>query len=144
MKRLYTIMGCNIYELPKIHNRSGNITVIEENLHLPFSIVRVYYLYDVPGGAERGAHAHKEMHHFMVAASGSFCVKLNDGRHKKTVELNRPYFGLHIPPGIWVELFNFSSGAVSLNFVSTKYDEGDYIREYEDFLVFRNEDTSTI
>lgn len=128
-----TVFDCSIIELPKIYDRAGNITVMED-VQLPFPMKRIYYLYDVPGGADRGAHAHYEMHHFMIAASGSFDVILDDGEFKRNVVLNRPYFGLHIPPGIWVKLINFSSGAISLNFVSTEYDEKDYIRNYDTFI----------
>lgn len=136
------IYDCFVVELNKIHNRAGNITVIEENVQLPFIVKRIYYLYDIPSGADRGAHAHLALEHFMVAASGSFEVMLNDGRNKKVVELNRPNIGIYIPPGIWVEVLNFSSGAISLNFVSEKYDETDYIREYHDFIKRKNENSS--
>lgn len=135
-----SIFNCSVIELNKIHSRSGNITVVEK-WQLPFPIKRVFYLFDVPGGSQRGGHGHKEMHHLIVAASGSFEVILDDGKNKKVVKLNRPNYGLHIPPGIWVELSNFSSGAISLNIVSTKYDELDYIRNYKDFLLFKNENT---
>ena len=138
MKAKSTIYNCNVIELKKISSRSGNITVIEKRNQFSFPIRRLYYLYDVPSGADRGAHAHKEMHHFMIAASGSFDVIMDDGRNKKIVQLNRPNFGLYIPPGIWVELINFSSGAISLNLVSTKYDESDYIRDYQDFLMIKS------
>lgn len=132
-----SIFHCSVIELEKIHDRAGNISVVEE-WQLPFPLKRIYYLYDVPSGADRGGHAHKVMHHYMIAASGAFQVILNDGRNKKVVELNRPNYGLHIPPGIWVELINFSSGAISLNIVSTNYDESDYIRDYNEFLLFKN------
>jgi len=136
--KIATVFDCSVYTLNKIHDRAGNITVLEDR-QMPFPLERIYYLYDVPGGSERGAHAHKEMHHLMIAASGSFDVILDDGVNKKIVGLNRPYYGLHIPPGIWVELTNFSSGAISLNIVSTKYDESDYIREYTEFLNFKKD-----
>ncbi|MBN1598675.1 MAG: WxcM-like domain-containing protein [Bacteroidales bacterium] len=129
-----TVYDCCIIKLTKIHDRAGNITVVEENVDLPFPVKRVYYLYDVPSGADRGGHAHKELHHFMVAASGAFDVIVDDGRNKKIVELNRPDYGLYIPPGIWVELINFSAGAISLNLVSDYFSEEDYIREYDEFL----------
>ena len=135
-----SIFNCCVVELNKIHDRAGNITVIEA-WQLPFAFKRIYYLYDVPGGADRGGHAHKEMHHLMVAASGSYDVILDDGVNKKVVELNRPNYGLHIPPGIWVELINFSSGAISLNIVSTKYSESDYIRDYQEFLMIKNKNS---
>lgn len=135
-----SIYDCCIIELNKIHNRSGNITAIEGILNVPFDIKRVYYLYDVPGGAERGGHAHKDLQQLIVAASGCFDVVLDDGKNKKVVELNRPYYGLYIVPGIWRELINFSSGAISLVLASNKYDKNDYLRNYEDFLNFRNND----
>jgi dTDP-4-dehydrorhamnose 3,5-epimerase-like enzyme len=132
-----SIFNCNIIELEKINDRAGNLTVVEE-WQLPFPLKRIYYLYDIPSGADRGGHAHKVMHHFMVAASGAFHVVLDDGNNKKVIELNRPNYGLHIPPGIWVELINFSSGAISLNIVSTNYDESDYMRDYQEFLLSKN------
>ncbi|NLV20331.1 MAG: WxcM-like domain-containing protein [Bacteroidetes bacterium] len=137
MNKRSTIYDCSVVHLPKVNNRAGNITFVENNIHVSFSISRIYYLYDIPAGAERGGHAHKELHHFMVAASGSFNVILDDGINKKVVELNRPDYGLYIPPGIWAELFNFSSGAISLNLVSEKYDENDYLRKYDEFLLFK-------
>lgn len=127
------IHACNVIELNKIHNRSGNITIIQNELHLPFSIRRVYYLYDVPGGSERGGHAHKELYQLIVAASGSFDVVLDDGRGKKIVHLNRPNFGLVVVPGIWREIVNFSSGAICLVLASEKYSASDYIRDYSEF-----------
>jgi len=133
-----TIYNCSVIELNKIHDRSGNITVVEGNNHIPFKVERVYYLYDVPGGAERGGHAHKNLHQLIVAASGCFDVVVNDGRNKKVVELNRPNFGLLIYPGIWSELINFSSGAISLVLASHLYDESDYIRDYKDYLKYKH------
>ena len=132
-----SIYDCHIIELNKIHNRSGNITAIEGEVDLPFSIRRVYYLYDVPGGAERGGHAHKELQQLIVATSGCFDVVLSDGKNRKVVELNRPYYGLYVVPGIWREIINFSSGAICLVLASEKYKEKDYIRNYEDFLEFK-------
>jgi len=137
MDSLSNIYNCCVVELGKIHNRAGNITVIEERKLVPFDIKRVYYLYDVPGGAERGGHAHKELYQLVVAASGCFDVILDDGRNKKVVELNRPYYGLLIVPGIWRELINFSSGAICLVLASAKYDKIDYIRDYKEFINFK-------
>ncbi len=130
------VYDCSIIELPRIIERSGNITPVEPNNTIPFGIERIYYLYDVPGGAERGGHAHKELQQLIVAASGSFSVVLDDGMQKRIIELNRPYFGLHIVPGIWRELINFSSGAVCLVLASLRYDEVDYIRDYGYFKEF--------
>jgi len=129
-----SIYNCNVIELPKIHNRAGNITPLHGGIEIPFGIKRVYYLYDVPGGETRGGHAHKTLHQLIVAASGSFDVTIDDGTTKKTITLNRPNFGLYIIPGIWRDLHNFSSGAVLLVLASDNYDEKDYIREYDDFL----------
>ncbi len=128
------INNCNIIHLPKIQNRSGNITPVHGNIEIPFDIKRVFYLYDIPGGESRGAHSHKECHQFLVAASGSFDVLVDDGKCKKVFNLNRSYFGLHIPPGIWAEEFNFSSGGICLVLASHNYNENDYIRSYEDYL----------
>jgi len=107
-----TVFNCSIVELPKIHNRAGNITAIENQINTPFDVKRVYYLYDVPGGAERGGHAHKNLQQFIVAVSGAFDVLLDDGMNKKNVHLDRPYIGLYVVSGIWRELLNFSSGAI--------------------------------
>lgn len=136
-----TIHDTYVVELNKIHDRAGNISVIGKGFYLPFKVKRIYYLYDVPSGSDRGAHAHKELKHFMIAAGGCFDVILNDGKNRKIIQLNRPNYGLYIPPGIWVEVINFSSGATSLNLVSHKYDETDYIRDYEQFLKLKNENT---
>lgn len=134
-----TVFDCGLFELPKITNRAGNITSIQNSTQIPFDIQRIFYLYDIPGGESRGAHAHKECHQFLVAASGSFEVQLEDGNIKKTVMLNQPYRGLHIPPGIWASEVNFSSGAICLVLASHKYDEKDYIREYKKYLDYKNE-----
>lgn len=125
---------CNIIELPKISDPRGNLTFIEENRHIPFDIKRVYYLYDVPGGSERGGHAHKELHQFIIAMSGSFDVLLDDGKDKKRVHLNRSYYGLYVCPMIWRELDNFSSGSVCMVLASHEYDEADYFRDYTEFM----------
>ena len=129
-----SVSDCSVIELPKIENRCGNLTSIQNSIEIPFDIKRIFYLYDIPGGKNRGAHAHIECHQFLIAGSGSFDVLLDDGKFKKTVTLNQPYKGLHIPPGIWASEVNFSSGSVCLVLASHKYDEYDYIREYNDFL----------
>lgn len=125
---------CHIVELPKISDPRGNLTFIEANRHIPFDIQRVYYLYDVPGGAERGGHAHKGLHQLIIAMSGSFDVVLDDGTSKKRIHLNRSYYGLYICPMIWRELDNFSSGSVCMVLASNQYDEADYFRDYSDYL----------
>ena len=130
MKNKISVFDCSLIELPKIQNRSGNITPVHNNEEIPFKIKRIFYLYDIPGGIDRGAHAHKECHQFLIAASGSFEVFLDDGKVKKTIMLNQPYRGLHIPPGIWASEINFSSGAICLVLASHTYDEKDYIRDY--------------
>lgn len=130
------VYDCSLFELPQIKNRAGNITPVHNDIDIPFAIKRVFYLYDIPGGESRGAHAHKECHQFLIAASGSFEVLLDDGKAKRLVQLNRPYVGLHIPPGIWASEINFSSGSICLVFASHIYNENDYIRKYEDYLNF--------
>lgn len=133
------VYQCSVIRMDKHHSkRKGNITVVENNIVIPFDIKRIYYLYDIPGGEERGAHAHKELQQLIVAVSGSFDVVLDDGCVKRTFTLNRPYQGLLIVPGIWRELRNFSSGSVCLVLASHKYDENDYIRDYEDYLKYKN------
>jgi dTDP-4-dehydrorhamnose 3,5-epimerase-like enzyme len=127
------IDDCRIIDLPKIGDPRGNLTFIEAGRHIPFKIERVYYLYDVPGGASRAAHGHKRLHQFMVAMSGSFDMILDDGFRQKTVNLNRSYKGLYISPMIWRELNNFSSGSVCMVLASEHFDESDYYREYRDF-----------
>ncbi len=125
---------CKIIELPKIGEPRGNLTFIEGQRHIPFDIKRVYYLYDVPGGAERGGHAHKDLHQLIIAMSGSFDMVLDDGKEKKRYHLNRSYYGLYVCPMIWREMDNFSSGAVCLVLASNLYDEADYYRNYQDFI----------
>lgn len=129
-----SIDRCQILELPIIHEPRGNLTFIEGGVHVPFDIQRVYYLYDVPGGSERGGHAHKQLHQFIVAMSGSFDIVLDDGQNKKRVHLNRSYNGLYVCPMIWRELDNFSSGSVCMVLASTKYEESDYFRDYAEFM----------
>src|SRR4029077_8732096 len=121
-------------DLPRVNDPRGNLTFIEGGRHVPFEIKRVYHLYDAPGGAERGGHAHKKTHEFIVAMSGSFDAILDDGTEKKRFHMNRSYFGLYVPPMIWRELDNFSSGSVCMVLASNFYDEADYHRSYEEFL----------
>jgi hypothetical protein len=125
---------CQLIDLPRISDPRGNLTFIEGGRHVPFEIRRVYYLYDVPGGADRGGHAHKEMQQLIIAMSGSFDVILDDGRQKQRYHLNRSYYGLYVCPMIWRELDNFSSGSVCLALASNRYDESDYYRDYQEFL----------
>lgn len=125
---------CKIVDLPKIADPRGNLTFIEGCNHIPFEIKRVYYLYDVPGGAERAGHAHKTCHSFLIAISGSFDVIVYDGKKNERIHLNRSYYGLHVPPMIWREIDNFSSGSVCLSLASEPYDENDYYRQYNAFL----------
>lgn len=132
-----SIAHCSIVQLNKIFNPSGNITVIENEKEVPFKVQRIYYLYDVPGGESRAAHAHKNLQQLIVAASGSFDITLNDGSKKKTFHLNRPYIGLHILPGIWRDIDNFSSGSICLVLASELYSAGDYIRDYNQFLALK-------
>ena len=129
-----TINNCQIIDLPKITDPRGNLTFIEGGAQIPFNIERVYYLYDVPGGSERGGHAHKALHQLIIAMSGSFDVVLDDGFEKKRVHLNRSYSGLYVCPMRWRELDNFSSGSVCMVLASNKYDEGDYYRDYSQYL----------
>ncbi|MEO3404323.1 FdtA/QdtA family cupin domain-containing protein [Mucilaginibacter sp. CAU 1740] len=133
-----TVFDCNIIHLRRIHNRAGNITPVENNIHVPFDVKRVYYLYDIPGGESRAAHGHKQLEQFIVAASGSFDLTIDDGINKKTVQLNRPYMGLHVKPGIWRDISNFSSGAICLVLASMLYTEEDYLRDYPDFKQYKN------
>ena len=130
-----SVYDCVILPLKKIHNRAGNITIIERQKTIPFDIQRIYYLYDIPGGETRGGHAHKELYQIIIAASGSFDVLLDDGQNKKVVTLNRPDYSLMVVPGIWRELLQFSSGAICLVIASTIYDESDYFRDYS---IFKN------
>jgi dTDP-4-dehydrorhamnose 3,5-epimerase-like enzyme len=129
-----SVERCRIIELPRITDPRGNLTFVEGDGHIPFKIERVYYLYDVPGGASRGAHAHKELEQLIIAMSGSFDVTVDDGRQKRRFTLNRSYYGLYMPRLIWRELDNFSSGAVCTVLASARYAADDYLREYEAFL----------
>ena len=129
-----SVYDCSLCELNKMHDVEGNLTYMYENVHVPFNINRVFYSYDIPGGEDRGAHAHKKCHQFLIAASGSFEVVLDDGINKRTVLLNRPFWGLHVPPGIWASEQGFSSGSICLVLASEGYDADDYIRDYDDYL----------
>ena len=134
----YNVFDCSLVELDKHHSdRKGNLTVVENGVTLPFDVKRVYYLYDIPGGESRGSHAHKELEQLIVAASGSFKVTLDDGKMKRTYFLNRPYQGLLVKPGLWRDLEDFSSGAVCMVLASEVYQDEDYIRNYDEFLKFR-------
>lgn len=136
----YKVSDCLMVELDKHHSdRKGNLTVVENGITLPFEVKRVYYLYDVPGGESRGAHAHRELEQLIIAASGSFTVTLDDGVNKQSFFLNRPYQGLYVKPGLWRDLSDFSSGAVCMVLASEVYDAADYIRDYQEFLSFRKE-----
>lgn len=129
-----SVFECNLLHLKQIGDRNGHITSINNKLEIPFAIKRIFYLYDIPGGESRGAHAHKECHQFLVAASGSFEVLLDDGLTKRQVLLNRPDLGVHIPPGIWASEINFSSGSICLVLASHEYCENDYLRDYNEYL----------
>jgi dTDP-4-dehydrorhamnose 3,5-epimerase-like enzyme len=128
-----SVHDCKLLELPVIHNPQGNLTFVEGQRHVPFQIERVYYMYDVPGGATRGGHAHRALEQVIIAMSGSFEVVLDDGVDQKNVTLNRSYVGLYLPPMIWRELVNFSAGSVCMALASAYYDEADYYRDYEQF-----------
>lgn len=130
----FSLDTCRIIDLPKIADPRGNLTFVEGGNHIPFDIKRAYYLYDVPGGAERGGHAHKDLHQLIIAMSGAFDIVLDDGGMQRRFHLNRSYFGLYVCPMIWREMNNFSSGAVCLVLASNKYDESDYYREYDSFI----------
>lgn len=136
----YSVYDCSVIELNKHHSdRKGNLTVVQNGLTVPFDVKRVYYLYDVPGGESRGSHAHRELSQLIVAASGSFKVVLDDGSVKRSFILNRPYQGLLVKPGIWRDLDDFSSGAVCMVLASEVYQPEDYIRDYEEFINYRNQ-----
>lgn len=133
---MISVYDCSLIQLPKQEFEQGNLTYIYNNIHIPFKVKRVFYSYDIPGGESRGAHAHKECHQFLIAASGAFEVVLEDGINKRTVLLNRPYWGLHIPPGIWASEQGFSSGSICLVLASQGYSEEDYIRNIGDYLEY--------
>ena len=129
-----TVYDCSVIELPRIGNRNGSITALNNGIEIPFDVKRVFYLYDIPGGESRGAHAHKECHQFLVAVVGSFDVELYDGNVKRTISLNKPHIGLHIPPGVWASEVNFSSSSICLVMASENYSENDYVRSLEVFI----------
>jgi hypothetical protein len=129
-----SVYDCSVIELPRIGDRNGSITAVNNLIEIPFEVNRVFYLYDIPGGESRGAHAHKECHQFLIAATGSFEVELFDGTVRRTVSLNRPNIGLHIPPGIWASEVNFSSSSICLVLASHNYQEEDYIRGLESYV----------
>lgn len=133
-----SVENCIVLTFERHHHENGNLSVVEDLNEVPFKIKRVYYLYDIPGGEERGGHAHKALYQLIVAISGSFTVNISDGKETKTITLNRPNQGLLIVPGIWRTLTNFSSGAVCAVIASEHYDESDYIRNYEEFLAFKS------
>lgn len=134
ISRRYSVHDCRLIDLPKISDQRGNLTFVEAQRHVPFDIHRIYYLYDVPGGTLRGSHAHLELQQLLIAMSGSFDVVLHDGREERRVTLSRSYYGLYVSPMMWRTLDNFSSGAVLLVLASARYDEADYIRNFDDFL----------
>lgn len=129
-----SLSACKIIDLPKISDPRGNLTFVESGHHIPFDIKRVYYLYDVPGGAERGAHGHKKLQQLIIAMSGSFDVILDDGHETKSYHMNRSHYGLYVAPMMWRDITNVSSGAVCMVLASAYYDESDYFRNYNEFL----------
>lgn len=134
-----SIEDCLLMELPKVKDRAGNLTSVHSDLEIPFQVNRVFYIYDVPGGEDRGAHAHRECHQFIVAASGAFEVELRDGVNIRKVLLNRPYNGLYVPPGVWAQEQGFSSGTVCLVFASHYFEESDYIRDFSAYKAYIHE-----
>ena len=134
-----TVFDCSIIDMSKVHTDVGNITVLENGENIPFDVKRIYYLYDVPGGESRGGHAHYELEQYIIAASGAFDVVLDDGVNKRRVTLNRPHIALHIVPGLWRELDDFSSGSICMVLASHTYEESDYIRNYSEFKKLVNQ-----
>ncbi len=128
-----TISDCRIIELPKVHFKAGNMSIADGVDEVPFRVARAFWIYDIPAGESRGAHAHHECHQFMIAGSGSFEVEVDDGREKKTFYLNRPFYGLHLPPGIWAHELNFSAGAICIVLTSHPYEDEDYITDYDEY-----------
>jgi len=139
-----TVADCRVIELRRITDQRGNLTVVEAEDTIPFRIARVYWLYDVPGGASRAGHAHRELEQFLVAATGSFTVTVDDGSERRSFFLNRSYYGLYVPALIWREVVDFSSGSVCLSIVSAHYDESDYFRDYDEFVAFRDSDARSL
>ncbi len=135
--RKTTVYDCTIVQLPVVHNEAGNITALNNAQEIPFDVKRVYYLYDVPGGESRGGHGHKALHQLILAGSGSFDITVDDGRIRRTFQLNRPDYGLYLPPGLWRELDNFSSGSICLVVASAFYSTEDYIRNYQSFIEYK-------
>lgn len=133
-----TISDCFEIRLPRLYNPAGSITAINGFQEIPFAIKRVYYLYDIPGGESRGGHAHKALQQLIVAASGSFAISLSDGNDRRVFHLSQPYNGIYVPPGLWRELDQFSSGAICLVLASTTFSEDDYIRNYQDFIAYKS------
>ncbi len=139
---MHSVFDCSIVDLPVVHRENGNISVLENNQNIPFDIKRIYYLYDVPYGSERGGHAHYELEQYIIAACGSFTFILNDGNNIREVFLNSPQKALHIKPGIWREIKDFSGGSICLVLASHQYSESDYMRNYEDYLKYVKNDSS--
>jgi hypothetical protein len=135
------VFDCSVIDISKVHSIAGNITVLENGVNVPFDVKRVYYLYDVPSGEERGGHAHYELEQYIVAASGAFDVVLDDGVNTRRITLNRPNLALHIVPGLWRSIDNFSTGSITLVLASEIYDEQDYIRNYNEYLKFKENET---
>jgi hypothetical protein len=138
-----SVDDCRLVNLEKIEMREGNLSPLYGGVHVPFEIKRVFYLYDVPGGVERGGHAHRVLEQFIVAAAGAFSVMLDDGQSRRTVSLDRSYYGLYVPSMIWAQVTGFCTGAISLVFASLAYDESDYIRDYEEFITTARSAAST-
>jgi len=132
------VFDCSIIEVSKISSEAGNLTVVENGVNIPFDVKRIYYLYNVPSGEARGGHAHYKLEQYIIAASGGFDVILDDGKNKKRFTLNRPNLALHILPGLWRELENYSSGSITMVLASEVYDEKDYIRNYDKFKIYAN------
>ena len=139
-----TVFNCDVIELKKNKQKVGSSTSVESRLSFPFEIKRVYYIYDVPGGSDRGGHAHKELEQFIIATSGAFEVVLDDGKNRKTIRLDRPNFALHIRKGIWRETKNFTSGSICMVLASEVYAESDYIYDYKEYIKYKNEDPNNV